>query len=165
MFGRRRKHVLMQATYRQRWQAPDVPAELAKRVICACIREMCFMGLKRQKFSWPLLTRNLYTRQLACEPQTGSLAYFSVAVRNGKKKTISSLDRSFTSSSTQAAMQGQTVLNVKRVISDYCLHDTYSFLEGIELGSSQTKRFLSRSFDEPNAQELQQIEAKSDIKT
>ena len=27
---------------RQRWQAPDAPAELAKRVICACIREICF---------------------------------------------------------------------------------------------------------------------------
>ena len=44
------------------------------------------MGLKRQKFSWSLLTPHLYTRQLACEPQTGSLAYFSVAVRNGTKK-------------------------------------------------------------------------------
>ena len=48
-----------------------------KRVICACIREICFfrdfMGLKRQKFSWSLLTRHLYTRQLACEPQTGCL--------------------------------------------------------------------------------------------
>ena len=63
------------AFYRQRWQAPDVPSELAKRVICACIREICFfrdfMGLKRQKFSWSLLARHLYTRQLACEPQTG----------------------------------------------------------------------------------------------
>ena len=28
--------------HRQRWQAPEVPAELAKRVICACIREICF---------------------------------------------------------------------------------------------------------------------------
>ena len=43
------------------------------------------MGLKRQKFSWSLLARHLYTRQLACEPQTGSITYFSVAVRNGKK--------------------------------------------------------------------------------
>ena len=62
--------------YRQRWQAPDVPAELAKRVICACIREICFfrfsMGPKSHKFSSSLLTRHLYTRQLACEPQTGS---------------------------------------------------------------------------------------------
>ena len=37
---------------RQCWQAPDVPAELAKRVICACIREIYFfrdfMGLKGQ---------------------------------------------------------------------------------------------------------------------
>ena len=56
----------------------------------ACICEICFfrdfMGLKRQKFSWSPLARDLYTRQLACEPQTGSLAYFSVAVRNGTKK-------------------------------------------------------------------------------
>ena len=76
--------------YRQRWQAPDVPAELAKRVICVYIHEICFirdfMGLKRQKLSWSLLARYLYTRQRACEPQTGSLAYFSVAVRNGTKK-------------------------------------------------------------------------------
>ena len=28
--------------HREHWQAPDVPAELAKRVICACIREICF---------------------------------------------------------------------------------------------------------------------------
>ena len=29
--------------HRQRWQTPDVPAEPAeKRVICACIREICF---------------------------------------------------------------------------------------------------------------------------
>ena len=35
----------------------------------------------------------------------------------------------------------------------------YSFLEGMGLGSCQTKRFLSRSLDEPNAQELQQIDA------
>ena len=40
------------------------------------------MGLKRQKFSQSLLARHLYTRQLACEPQIGSL----VAVRNGTKK-------------------------------------------------------------------------------
>ena len=44
------------------------------------------MGLKGQKFSWSLLARHFYTRQLTCEPQTGSLAYFSVAVRNGTKK-------------------------------------------------------------------------------
>ena len=79
--------------YRQRWQASDVPAELAKRVICACIREICyfrdFMGLKRQKFSWSRLARHLYLRQLACEPQTGSLAYFS---RTEQKNPTSSLD-------------------------------------------------------------------------
>ena len=74
---------------RQRLQTPDMPAELAKRVICACILEICFfrdsMGLKRQKFSWSLLAWHLYTRQLACEPQAGSPAYFSVAVRKGTK--------------------------------------------------------------------------------
>ena len=74
----------------------DVPAELAKRVICACIREICFfrdrVGPKSHKFSWSLLTRHLYTRQLACEPQIGSVACLSFAVRNGTKKTTSSLD-------------------------------------------------------------------------
>ena len=64
--------------------------ELSKGVICVYIHEICFirdfMGLKRQKLSWSLLARYLYTRQRACEPQTGSLAYFSVAVRNGTKK-------------------------------------------------------------------------------
>ena len=67
-----------------------MPAELAKRVICACVREVCFlrdfMGLKSQKLSWSLLVRHLYTRQLACVPQTGSLPYLSVALRNGTKK-------------------------------------------------------------------------------
>ena len=67
-----------------------MPVELEKKVICECIREICFfrdvMGLKRQKFSWSLLAWHLYTRQLACESQTGSLAYFSVAVRNITKK-------------------------------------------------------------------------------
>ena len=71
------------------------------------------MGLKRQKSSWSLLAQHLYTRQYACEPQTGSLAYFSVVVTNRKKKTSSFLDRSFTSSNMQAAMQGQTVLKVQ----------------------------------------------------
>ena len=63
------------------------------------------MRLKRQKLSWSLLAPHLYTRQLTCEPQTGSLAYFSVAVhvRNGTKTTTSSLDRSSTSSNMQAA--------------------------------------------------------------
>ena len=99
-----------------------MPTELAKRVICACIREICFfrdfIGLKRQKSSWSLLTRHLYTRQLACEPQTGCLAYFPVPVRNGTKETSSSLDLSSSSRSMQtagfccASIQGQTVLKV-----------------------------------------------------
>ena len=29
--------------YRQHWQAPDVPAELAKRVICTCISRGMFL--------------------------------------------------------------------------------------------------------------------------
>ena len=45
-----------------------------------------FYGAQKTKFSLSLLARRLYTRQLACEPQTGSLAYFSVAVRNRTKK-------------------------------------------------------------------------------
>ena len=93
--------------YRRRWQAPDEPAELAKRVICACIREICFfrdfMGLKRHKCSSYFQAQHLYTSQLVCESQTGNLAYFSVAVRNGTKKMTSSLDRSSTSSNMQAA--------------------------------------------------------------
>ena len=71
-----------------------------------------FYGAQKTKICWSLLARHLYTRQLACEPQTGSLAYFSVAVRNGKEKTTSSLDRSSTSSNMQAAKQGQAVLKV-----------------------------------------------------
>ena len=61
-----------------------------------------FMGLKSQKFSWSLLARHLYRRQLACEPQTGSLAYFSVVVRNGTKNDQFSRERS-TSRNMQAA--------------------------------------------------------------
>ena len=89
------------------------------------------MGLKRQKFSCSLLTRHLYTRQLACEPQTGSLAYLSVAVRNGTEKNDQFSRSKFlhppveeadpTSRSMQAAafaclytncIQGQTMLKV-----------------------------------------------------
>ena len=73
-----KRHFLI-LNYRQRWQTPGMATELAKRVICACICEVCFfrkfMGLKSQTFSWSLLARNLYTRQLACKPQTGSLDY------------------------------------------------------------------------------------------
>ena len=64
------------------------------------------MGIKRQKFSWSLMARHLYSRQLAYKPQTGSLA------------TTSSLDRTSTSSNMQAtalcctSMQGQTVVKV-----------------------------------------------------
>ena len=60
------------------------------------------MELKRQNFSWSLLALHLYTRQLACEPETGSLAYFSVAVRNRTKNMTSSLDRSSASKNKQA---------------------------------------------------------------
>ena len=49
--------------------SPVVPAELPKRVICACILEICFfrdfMGLKSHR---SLLARHRYTKQLACEP-------------------------------------------------------------------------------------------------
>ena len=55
------------------------------RVYTRDILQKILWGLKRQKFSWSFLTRHLYTRQLACEPQTGSLAYFSVAVRTERK--------------------------------------------------------------------------------
>ena len=45
-------------------------------------------------------------------------------------------------------------------MTDYCLHDQpYSYLEGRGLSSCQTERFLVCSFNEPNAQELQQIDA------
>ena len=109
--------------YRQCWQATDVPAELAKRVICACICEICFFrdctGLKRQKFSWSLLTRHLYTRQLACEPQTRSLAYFSVEVRNGTNIESDQFSRSKFYIQKHAgccfcctSIQGQTMLKV-----------------------------------------------------
>ena len=48
-----------------------MPAELAKRVICACIREICFsrfsMGPKNHKFSTSILTQHRYTRQVVSE--------------------------------------------------------------------------------------------------
>ena len=44
-----------------------------------------FYGAQKT-ISRSFMARHLYTRQLACEPQTGSLAYFSVAVRNGNEK-------------------------------------------------------------------------------
>ena len=51
-----------------------MPAELAKRVICVCICEICFfrdgMGPKSHKFSGSLLTRHLYTRQLVYQTQS-----------------------------------------------------------------------------------------------
>ena len=84
-------------------------SELAKRVISACIREICFfrdfMGLQKTKiFLVTFGSASLYNfRQLACESQTGSLAYFSVDVRKGTKKTTSSLDRSSASSNMQVA--------------------------------------------------------------
>ena len=68
------------------------------------------MGLKRQKFSWSLLTRHLYTRQLAREPQTGSLACFSVAVRNGtKKRPVLSMEV-LHQEACRMILKGQTVL-------------------------------------------------------
>ena len=98
-------------------------AKLAKRVICACIREICFfkdfMALKSHKFSWPLLARHLYTRQLACEPQTGSVACLSVAVRNGTKKDQFSRLKVYIQKHAGcfccfycASMQGQTMLKI-----------------------------------------------------
>ena len=90
--------VLAPSSYRQLWQATDVSAELAKRVICTCIFEICFfrdfMWLKRQKFSWTtcLLTSN----------RKASL-FFSCYQERNKKRTTSSPDRSSISSSIQAA--------------------------------------------------------------
>ena len=83
---------------RQCWQAPDLPAELAKRVICAWISEICFfrdfMGLKRQKIFWSLLVRYLYTRQLAYKPQTGAPSLFLSCwqERNEKKRPVLSIE-------------------------------------------------------------------------
>ena len=70
--------------YRQRWQAPDVPAEKESSV--RIYARYVSSEMKRQKFSWSLLTLHLYTKQLACELQTGSLAHCSVPVRNGTKR-------------------------------------------------------------------------------
>ena len=107
--------------YHQRWQAPDVPAELAKRVVCACIREIRFfrnfMGFKSQKFSWSLLARHLYTKQLACESQTGSLDYISVGVRNGTKNEQFSQSRVYIQKHAGccfccASLQEQTMLKI-----------------------------------------------------
>ena len=101
--------MLTNNVYRQRWQATDVPVELAERVICACILDICsfrdIMGFKRQKFSSSFSAQDLYTRQLTCEPQTGTLACFSFAVRN-KKKKIDQFSRSKFYIEQHAAMQG-----------------------------------------------------------
>ena len=113
---RRRTH------YCQRWQAPDLPAELAKRIICACVREICFfrdfMDFKSHKFSWSILARHLYARQLACEPQTGSVACLSVAVRKDKNDQFSQLKVYIQKHAGCcccfycASMQGQTMLKI-----------------------------------------------------
>ena len=97
-----------------------MPAERAQIVICARIHEICFfrnfMGLKSQKFSWSLLARHLYKRQLACKLQTGSLAFPSVAVRNGTTKMTSSLDRRSTSGNMQAAAFAVTLCKDKTML-------------------------------------------------
>ena len=63
---------------------PSWLKESSKHVYARCFFR-CFMGLKSQKFSRLLLARHLYTRKPACEPQSGSLAYLSVAFKNGTK--------------------------------------------------------------------------------
>ena len=63
-----------------------------KRHLSVYTRDMFlrrFIGLKRQKFSCSLLARHHFTRQLACEPQTGSLTYFSVPTEMEQKTTSS----------------------------------------------------------------------------
>ena len=89
---------------RQRWQAPNVPAELAKTVT----REICFSEIlwgSKDKTFLGLFSLGIIIqmRQLACEPQTGSLAIFQLLSGMERKKTTSSLDRSSTSSNIQVA--------------------------------------------------------------
>ena len=55
--------------------------ELSARVYARYVTSDILWGSKVTNFP-----RYLYTRQLACEPQTGSVACLSVAVRNGTKK-------------------------------------------------------------------------------
>ena len=93
------KTKVIASTGRHQTCLPSWRKESSARVYARCISSEIFWGLKDKNF----LGRHLYTRQLACEPQTGKLAYFSVAVRNGKKKTTSSLDRSSTSCNMQVA--------------------------------------------------------------
>ena len=107
--------------YRQRWAGTRLACRAGEKShLRVYTRDMFlfFMGLKRQKFSWSLLARHFYTRQLACEPQTGSLAYFLVAVRNGTKENDQFSRSKFYIQQHAAccfcctSMQGQTVLKV-----------------------------------------------------
>ena len=78
-----------------------------------------FYGAQKTKIFLTLLVRHLYTRQLACEPQTGSLAYFL----GTERKTTSSLDRSSTSSNIQAAAFAIPLCRAKIVLK---VHDNLS---------------------------------------
>ena len=70
------------------------------------------MGPKSHKFSWSLLTRHLYTRQFACEPQTRSVACLSFAgtkKTERKKRPVLSIEGVATSINMQAAAAAFTV--------------------------------------------------------
>ena len=104
------------SNYRQRWQAPNVPAELAKRVICACIRQICFfrdfMGSKDKDFLGHFLLGIFIQDNLPVNLKQEVWPISQLRSGTERKKTTGSLDRSSTSSNMQAAMQGQAVLKV-----------------------------------------------------
>ena len=51
-----------------------------------------FYGAEKTKFSWSLLTPHLYTRQLAFEPQTGSLASQLLSGTERKNRPVLSIE-------------------------------------------------------------------------
>ena len=86
--------------YCQRWHQqtclPSWRKESSVRVYARYVPSETLCGSKDKN------TRQLAC-EIACESQTGSLAYFSAAVRNGTKETTSFLDRNSTSSNMQTA--------------------------------------------------------------
>ena len=63
-----------------------MPAEIGEKSHLGVYIYVRYVSSRAQKTEI-FLVHHIYKRQLACESQTGSLAHFSVAVRNGTKKT------------------------------------------------------------------------------
>ena len=88
---------------RQHWQVPDVPADLVKRVIYVCIHKIYFSEILWGKNFLGHFWLGIFIQDNVPVNLKQEVWLISQLLSGMEQKTTSSLDRSSTSSNTQAA--------------------------------------------------------------